>query len=126
MAWHTRSSSFWIMKRRSLLVRLVTLAWASLQLAAPAMAGIADASAALEAASTPLTHVEATTGESCPFVHSPDCGLCRYLSTSPSHGSSTPAFDWAIGAAAALTQTASPGAMSASLALPFGRAPPTV
>ena len=114
------------MKRRSPLFRLVTLAWASLQLAAPAMAGIADAQAMLDAASAPLTHVEATTGESCPVVHSPDCGLCRYLSTSPSHAASAPAFDWTVGAAAALSRTASVGTTSACAALPFGRAPPTV
>jgi hypothetical protein len=113
------------MKRRSPLFRFVTLAWASLQLAAPAMAGIADAAAALENASAPLTHVEATGSDSCPVVHSPDCGLCRYLSTTPSHAPA-PAFDWTVGAADELAQTSSLGAASASVALPFGRAPPTV
>jgi hypothetical protein len=114
------------MKRRSPLFRFVTLAWASLQLAAPAMAGIADATAALENASAPLTHVEATSSESCPVVHSPDCGLCRYLSTTPSQAAAGTAFDWTVGAAAKLIRTSSLSTASACVALPFGRAPPTV
>ena len=114
------------MIRRSPLVRFLTIAWASLQFAAPAVTSIADGSATLDNASAPKTHVEATTSDNCPVVDSPDCGLCRYLSTSSVNDASTPAFDWTVGAAGELVGTASHGVSSASIALPFGRAPPTV
>ncbi len=113
------------MRRRSPVFRFVTLAWASLQLAAPAMAGIADGLAAFEDASAPRTHVEATTTEGCPVVHSPDCGLCRYLTTSAAQGAS-PAGGWAASTTGELVETATLGATCASVALPFGRAPPTI
>jgi hypothetical protein len=114
------------MTRRSPLVRFLTLAWASLQMAAPAITSIADGRLSLDNASAPRTHVEATTTEKCPVVESPDCGLCRFLSTSSSHDAAAPAFDWTIGSADDLVETASLGTRSASVALPFGRAPPTV
>lgn len=112
------------MLRRSPLVRLFTLAWASLQVAAPALTSLADGSASLKDASAPKTHVEATSSESCPVVHSPDCGLCRYLTTSAASDASAPAFDWTVGSAHELAQTAMLGASGAGVALPFGRAPP--
>ncbi|MEK7402150.1 MAG: hypothetical protein AABZ80_07270 [Gemmatimonadota bacterium] len=114
------------MTRRSPLVRFVTLAWASLQLAAPAVTSMADGRLALESASAPRTHVEATTSDSCPIVESPDCGLCRYLSTSSAQDVATPAFDWTVGEANDLVETASVGASGACLDLPFGRAPPSL
>jgi len=112
------------MTRRSPLFRFVTLSWASLQLAAPGITSIADGRLALDNASAPRTHVEATSSESCPRVDSPDCGLCRYLSTSAANDAATPAFDWTVGAANTLVETASLGVGSAIIALPFGRAPP--
>ena len=118
--------SFHGMRRRSRLFRVVTLAWATLQLAAPALASIADGQLSVNDVFRNTTHIEATTSSSCPVVHSPDCGLCRYLSTSPANDVSAPAFDWTVTASGALVQTESAGASSLCIALPFGRAPPTV
>jgi hypothetical protein len=114
------------MTRRSPLLRFFTIAWASLQVAAPTVTSIADGRATLDNASAPRTHIEATTDASCPVVDSPDCGLCRYLSTSSANDAQTPAFDWNVGSASELVETASHFTTSASIALPFGRAPPTV
>jgi len=105
-------------------LRFLTLAWAALQLAAPALAGVADGLAFAESASGPRTHVEATTRESCPVVHSPDGGLCRYVTTSGADDASTPTFDWFEVAAAPQPESRGAGASGASIALPFGRAPP--
>src|SRR5690349_15979516 len=107
------------MRRHSPLVRFFTLAWASLQLAAPAITSVADGRVTLNNASAPKTHVEATTSDKCPIVDSPDCGLCRYLSTSSANDAATPAFAWAVGSANELVETASFGAASATIALPF-------
>ena len=112
------------MTRRSPFVRLLTLAWATLQLAAPALSSIADGRLELDNASRPNTHVEATTGLTCPMVHSPDCGVCRYLSTNGAADSSSPSFDWRLSASSRLTGTASDEASSVAIALPHGRAPP--
>ena len=114
------------MKRRSPLFRFVTLAWASLQLAAPALTSIADGQLSVNDAFRNTTHIEATTSASCPVVHSPDCGLCRYLSTSPVNDVATPAVNWTVTSAADLAESASLDAHSACIALPLGRAPPTV
>lgn len=113
------------MRRHTSVVRFLTLLWASLQLAAPALSSIADGQLSRDNASKPLTHVEATTSDSCPVVHSPDCGVCRYLSTSGANDASAPRFDWRQGAANALVCTASDEAGSIAIALPHGRAPPT-
>lgn len=59
--------------------RFFALVWAVLQLASPGMSAVADG-LATEAGANPAAHVEATTGKGCPVVHSPDCGMCRYLS----------------------------------------------
>lgn len=112
------------MTRRSPFVRFFTLAWASLQLAAPALSSIADGRLELNNASRPTTHVEATTGESCPVVHSPDCGVCRYLSTSGADDSAAPRFDWRQTASSALIGTSLDAPGSVAIALPHGRAPP--
>jgi hypothetical protein len=99
--------------------------WASLQLAAPAMSSIADGLLTIDSSTRPTTHVEATTTETCPVVHAPDCGVCRYLSTSGTNDSSSPAFVWHRRDVLAPTSaiTADPG--SGARALPHGRAPPT-
>lgn len=114
------------MTRRTPLVRFLTLAWASLQLGAPALSSIADGRLERNGASRPTTHVEATTGESCPVVHSPDCGVCRYLSISGASDSTAPSFDWRQSSSNALAGTAFDEAGSIAIALPRGRAPPTV
>jgi hypothetical protein len=108
------------------MLRFITLAWASLQLVAPGLTSIADGRLASENAAAPKTHIEATTGDSCPVVEPPDCGLCRYLSTSTAHDVAAPAFDWSAGGANGLVGTAAAGAGSTCIALPPGRAPPSV
>jgi len=113
------------MNRRSPLFRFVTLAWASLQLASPALASWADGRQSMESASSPQTHVEATTSDGCPVVHSPDCGLCRYLSASQANAEPA-TISWIATTASELVGSASVAASSGSVALPFGRAPPTL
>ena len=68
------------MTRRSPVIRLLALLWATLQIASPGLGALADG---LLAAQTrdPASHVEATTSGRCPVVHAPDCGLCRQLTT---------------------------------------------
>lgn len=108
------------------IVRALTLAWASLQLAAPALTSIADGQLSVNDAFRNLTHIEATTSSSCPVVHSPDCGLCRILSTSSANDATLPAFGWSVGAANTIVEAECAGPSRSTIALPFGRAPPTV
>lgn len=112
------------MTSRSTFVRSVTLLWASLQLAAPAMSSIADGQLSRDNATQPTTHVEATTTGSCPVVHPPDCAVCRYLSTSGANDIAAPSFDWQFLAVwtGASTVSVEPGC--GALGLPRERAPP--
>ena len=55
---------------------------AAVQLLSPGIAAVADGLLAAVNASRPLTHIEASTTAKCPVVHAPDCGVCRYLSSS--------------------------------------------
>ena len=113
------------MTRRSPLVRFFTLAWASLQLAAPALTSIADGRLASDSAGA-KNHIEASSTERCPQVHSPDCGLCRYVTMSTVDDAAAPALNWATDVAVALPRTDSQHASSATVALPFSRAPPAL
>lgn len=111
------------MSRRGTWARGIALIWATLQLVSPGVSAIADGTLALESASAPLVHVEATGSASCPEVHSPDCGVCRYLSTG---GQVATASGLALRAgrdqsALVFRVAAVP---SATAALPHGRAPP--
>ncbi|HXY32530.1 MAG TPA: hypothetical protein VEI06_17635 [Gemmatimonadaceae bacterium] len=67
------------MPRQSFLARLLWSAFAVLQLAGPAAAGLADAR--LEAASNRSLggHIEDHSTPQCPRVHTGDCALCRFL-----------------------------------------------
>jgi len=112
------------MTKRSRFVRVLTLLWSSLQLAAPAMSSIADGQLTLDNASRPTTHVESTTTKSCPVVHAPDCGVCRYLSTSGANDSATPALDWQLRTVLAPESAGSADPRCGAKALPHGRAPP--
>jgi hypothetical protein len=106
--------------------RVLTLLWASLQLAAPGLSSIADGQLSVNDAFRNTTHIEATTSDSCPVVHSLDCALCQFLSTSGANDAASPSLQWQLGAARArvLTVSADPGC--GVIALPHGRAPPTV
>jgi hypothetical protein len=61
--------------------RFLALGFAVVQLLSPGAAAIADGLLAQESAEAPTVHVESKTGTKCPSVHSPDCGLCRHLTT---------------------------------------------
>ena len=113
------------MKRRTTFVRFLALFWAALQLASPAVSAIADGKLASQNASGPATHVEATTTASCPVVHSPDCGVCRYLSAS-ALGSRLSAFAPLLSGQSRELRAESREQHSAALALPHGRAPPAI
>jgi hypothetical protein len=76
------------MRRGSRRLRVFAIIWAVLQFALPASATIVDARVA--GASPDRTHVEATSGRDCVPSHSPDCAVCKHLSTS-SLGSTPPA-----------------------------------
>ena len=67
------------MTRRTPLLRFMSLLWAALQLATPALSSLADARLAA-AAGDPIAHVESTSSSNCPAIHPPDCAVCRYLS----------------------------------------------
>lgn len=113
------------MSRRGTWARCIALIWATLQLLSPGVSAIADGALALESASAPLVHVEATGSASCPEVHSPDCGVCRVLSTGGPLAASP-------GIALAATRDGSAlvcrvaELTSATTVLPHGRAPPVL
>jgi hypothetical protein len=102
--------------------RFLALSWAALQLAAPAVSSLADAR--LAAAGNAIAHVEASSSDTCPLAHSPDCAMCRYLSgaASPADASPAPAVH---GGAAAMPIDAGRDAGRVAVILPDCRAPPT-
>ena len=105
--------------------RVFALVWAIVQVLSPGASAIADGMLARENASAPLVHVEATGSATCPEVHSPECGVCRYLST----GSELPAAAPALPAARRVVPAASErvaGTAAGDRFLPQGRAPPLV
>jgi hypothetical protein len=70
------------MTPRHPVLRMLVMIGAAVQLLSPGAAAVADGLLATANASQPLTHIEATTTAKCPVVHAPDCGVCRYLSSS--------------------------------------------
>lgn len=113
------------MKRRPLPVRILALLWAALQLASPGASAIADGRLAAANASGPTTHVEATTSASCPVVHSPDCGVCRYLSGPAATQQPSPLVSL-LSTADQLPNTETRVCVSVVAVLPHGRAPPAL
>jgi hypothetical protein len=100
---------------------------ATLQFVAPGLSAIADGILSREAAaSTSTTHIEATTRASCPFVHSLDCGVCRYLSQSLAQGRSAISLSWARAPHDGMAPECTDVAKHSTLTLALGRAPPTV
>jgi hypothetical protein len=67
------------MRRRSLFSRLLLCGVAIVQMAAPALAVVADARLTADSAGAPLVHVEDHTQKSCRAVHPDDCALCSFL-----------------------------------------------
>jgi hypothetical protein len=107
-------------------IRYLAFMLGMLQLAAPGLSAIADGMLARDSAGAPSTHIEATTSASCPFVHSPDCALCRQLSMSALGDGAAPAFVSAASSQCELGSAATIVARSAAVGLPPGRGPPTL
>lgn len=107
------------------MTRCLALAWAMLQLLSPGVSAIADGRLAQESANAPIVHVEATGSQGCPEVHSPDCGVCRYLSTGGEQPSMSPLSPCETRVAGPVAARRASGS-SALSALPHGRAPPAL
>lgn len=113
------------MSGRGRWTRCLAYVWAALQVLSPGASALADGLIARDNASAPLVHVEAPGSKTCPEVHPPDCGVCRYLSTG-SEAPAAPTFrpverTHVLPTTARGARYASPNAT-----LPHGRAPPTV
>jgi hypothetical protein len=113
------------MSGRNPVLRMLVMVGAALQLLSPGVASIADGKLARENASGPLTHIESTTTATCPVVHAPDCGVCRYLSTT---GTLPRVSDSVPQAETAATPMCAEGRAPAGgrIFLPDGRAPPVL
>ncbi|MDB4905741.1 MAG: hypothetical protein JWO05_525 [Gemmatimonadetes bacterium] len=59
--------------------RFLTLLFAALQFAAPALVSVADGAAERSGVSA-SSHVEALGGSHCPATHTAECALCGFLS----------------------------------------------
>lgn len=113
------------MSGRGRWVRRLALAWAMVQLLTPAVSAIADGMLARDGATASRVHVEAPGSATCPEVHAPDCGVCRYLSTGSEATAGTPGLPVARRATVAVSSRAVAAATGDRL-LPQGRAPPVV
>jgi hypothetical protein len=112
------------MMRRRARLRFLSLLWAAVHLAIPALGSVADARLAA-AAGDPVAHIESTTSSSCPVIHAPDCGLCRYLSSvsdAPDAACTVELSPKSVDDVKAATHR--PAARA--IVLPDGRAPPVV
>jgi hypothetical protein len=78
------------MRRRSLLSRLLLCGVAIVQMAAPALAVVADARLIADSGA-PQVHVEDHTQKSCRPVHPDDCALCQLLTHFSAPRASAPA-----------------------------------
>lgn len=111
------------MSGRSPFRRILVMAFATLQLVSPALIVLADGVSIRDAVAESVAHVESTTSESCPQVHTPDCALCRYLSASSASVSDVQAGTPGTSQVAAVTANIVLTLGSIAL-LPDGRAPP--
>lgn len=116
---------FTLMSRRQHLLRVLVMIGAAFQLLSPGVASIADGLLAQDNASGPLTHIEATTTATCPAVHAPDCGVCRYLSTAGTAHRGAASILLTTGLLHPRCEEARQPASAASLQ-PNGRAPPVL
>jgi hypothetical protein len=105
--------------------RTLTLVWAVVQFALPALGTLAEAmSASGASAADAYGHVEEHSGPGCRPVHPPDCARCQGLSTQAA-GASAPAVDWTqISKAGCPTSEDAGHESAAQPALPPARAPP--
>jgi hypothetical protein len=109
-------------RKRSSLIRVYALLWATFQIAAPGAIAVADGLAA-RSSSTPFAHVESGSTSRCPEVHGLDCAMCRYLSN-PIAALAGPArsFEFSVAIGSPLLDAVD--RVANELALPRGRAPP--
>ena len=106
-------------------LRMLVMVGAALQLLSPGVASIAHGMSARENASGPLRHIESTTTATCPVVHAPDCGVCRYLSAAGTQAKLAPTL--LVGELTAAPEcVASLVPRRGVAALPDGRAPPAL
>lgn len=105
--------------------RCLALVWAMLQLLSPGVSAIADGRLAQESANAPIVHVEATGSEGCAAVHSPDCGVCRYLSTGGEAARVSPPALCAAHDFVPVAARLASGSFTLT-SLPHGRAPPAL
>lgn len=112
------------MMRRTPLLRFLSLLWAALQLATPALGTLADARLAA-AAGDPVSHVESTSSSTCPVIHAPDCAVCRYLSGAAPAPDTPDAVDVNFKRVGAFIAAAG-GPAILTIVLPDGRAPPGI
>jgi hypothetical protein len=112
------------MRRRSLLHRILLSAVAIVQMAAPALAVVADAQIIADSAGGPQVHVEEHTQRSCRPIHPDDCALCRLLTNFSAPRVSAPALPSATTLRCVDDDDASVRPASISRAQQRTRAPP--
>ena len=112
------------MRRRSLLSRLLVSAIAIVQMAAPALAVVADARLVAGSDGAAQVHVEDHTQKSCRPVHPDDCALCQLLTHFSAPRASAPALPAGTSALWAIRTSASLRPASVIRAQERTRAPP--
>ncbi|HEX7417846.1 MAG TPA: hypothetical protein VF315_07325 [Steroidobacteraceae bacterium] len=112
------------MRRRSLLSRFLVSAIALVQMAAPALAVVADARLVAGSDGAAQVHVEDHTQKSCRPVHPDDCALCQLLTHFSAPRASAPVLPAGTSARCAVGTDASLRLASISRAQERTRAPP--
>jgi hypothetical protein len=112
------------MRRRSLLSRILLCGVAIVQMAAPALAVVADARLIADSAGAPQVHVEDHTQKSCRPVHPDDCALCQLLSHFSAPRASAPVLPSTAAARRAVCDNAIVSPTSVARAQQRTRAPP--
>lgn len=79
------------MRQLSYVSRVLVSAVAIVQMAAPALAVVADARLIADSGGAPQVHVEDHTQKSCRAVHPDDCALCQLLTHFSAPRGSAPA-----------------------------------
>jgi hypothetical protein len=112
------------MRRLPLLSRLVLCALAIVQMAAPALAVVADARLIADAGGAPQVHIEDHTQKGCRPVHPDDCALCQLLTHFSAPRATAPLVPGEIAARCAFVDTASTRPATITRAQQRTRAPP--
>ena len=112
--------------RRGMTWRALSILWAVLQFALPAVALVADARLERASRESAGSHVEAGSSEDCPPVHRDECALCQVVSrfAQPAEPPALPAIAEVVRPSATSPIQAQAARAAASGSLP--RAPPSV